>query len=1047
MKFQFKVQKFQTDAVNSIVNVFKGQPKHNNERYRRDVGREHHLSEDEKISRRGYLPVSYINLSDDEKHDIEDGYEAAFRNHEVVLSQYDVLKNIRHVQDENNIANSAALSAGLGTVSLDVEMETGTGKTYVYIKTIFELHQQYGWSKFIVVVPSIAIREGVKKTFEVTQEHFMQQYGIKARFFVYSSSNLHKLDEFSQNSGINVMIINTHAFNSSFNEEKNTEGRGGDKTARIIYDKRDDFGSRRPIDVIKANRPIIILDEPQKMEGEKTQNALKKNFAPLFSLNFSATHKTKHNLIYVLDALDAFQKKLVKKIEVKGFELKNLTGTHGYMYVSNIIVSPNKSPRARIEIEQGRKESAPSRIMKLFDTGDSIYTASNNLEQYRGISISEIDPHNAAVSFTNGEVLKIGDAVGDVYESDIRRIQIRETILSHFEKEESLFDQGIKCLSLFFIDQVKNYRQYDDDGNELLGEYGKIFEEEYQTALDERLAQIPTPYSDYLRKIDVVKTHQGYFSIDKGRVTDSKTKRGSSESDDISAYDLILKNKELLLSFDEPTRFIFSHSALREGWDNPNVFQICTLKNSDSISGKRQEVGRGMRLSVNALGVRQDVDMLGENYVHGLNKLTVIASESYAKFVTELQSEIKADLYERPQKVSFEYFNGKYVRSDVDSRHLTSGDATAIYYYLVKNDYIDDDGKITEVYRDAAESGRLAALKPELQSYSESIHKYVQAIFNPSVLDDMIIDGHQTKITENPINENWNDFIELWNKINKKYAYTVSFDSDELIEKSVASINDELNVAKLSYTLTVGNQDGADFVAQGSKTKILNRSPGSFAKYDLIGKVAEKTKLTRKTVSMILRKMNPDKLIKFKENPEEFIARASKLINNQNASIVVDHIAYAPSAEQPYTQDIFNVSRASDAYNKAFKAKKSIQDYIFTDGSFENSVEQRFAKDADIDAAVVVYAKLPRGPKGFYIPTPVGNYSPDWAITFKKDEVKHIFFIAETKGTMDSLELRPIEKAKIQCAKKLFGEISTAEVKYHDVDSYQKLIDILHGID
>ncbi|MDO4574358.1 MAG: DEAD/DEAH box helicase family protein [Planctomycetia bacterium] len=1047
MKFQFKIQQFQTEAVESVVRVFAGQPHVGMAKYRRDIGSEKTLSNEERLERRGSFLLEYSALSDEEKQALEEEYETAYRNEKIQLSQAELLKNIHAVQTANNIKYSNDLVSGLGAVSLDIEMETGTGKTYVYIKTMFELHKAYGWSKFIVVIPSIAIREGVKKSFEMLEDHFMELYGLKARYFVYNSKNLHQLDEFSQNSGINVMIINTQAFNTTMNEDKNVEGRSGNEAARIIYTRRDEFGSRRPIDVIKANRPIIILDEPQKMGGTATQNALKKNFNPLFSLNYSATHRTSHNLVYVLDALDAFQKKLVKKIEVKGFELRNLAGTDRYMYLSDIVIDRKKPPRARLEFEVRRSTGSPKRETHLLKVGDSLYVASKNLEEYRGISIAEIDPIRAMVTFSNGDTLTAGEASGNVNEEDIRRIQIRETIHSHFDKEETLFEQGIKCLSLFFIDEVAKYRQYGEDGEEIPGEYGRIFEEEYAAALKERLTLFSTAYQAYLRGIDTTQTHRGYFSIDKkGRVINSTVKRGSNESDDISAYDLILKRKEVLLSFDEPTRFIFSHSALREGWDNPNVFQICTLKYSDNATAKRQEVGRGLRLCVNSNGERQDVEVCGESLVQSVNTLTVIASESYAGFVADLQSEIKSDLYERPTRASVEYFNGRTVSTDTQQHTFTAAEATAIYNYLVRNDYVDDNGSVTDTYRNAAETGRLAPMKPELAPFAESIHKLVQAIFNPSVLAEMASNGHDTKVKNNPLNENWAAFQDLWERINKRYAYLVEFSSEELIRKSIAAMNTELKVARLSYTLTRGTQEGADFNVKRTETKKLERSHGGFATYDLIGKIAEGTNLTRRTAAAILAGMKKQQLELFRENPEEFIARVINIINRQKASVVVEHITYMPSAEEPYSQEIFNMSRTSDEYARAFRAKHAIQDYVFTDGSANDSIERRFAENLDTADEVIVYAKLPKGPRGFYIPTPVGNYSPDWAISFKKGAVKHIFFIAETKGSMDSLELRPIEQAKISCARKLFNEISTTGVKYHDVDSYQSLLTVMETL-
>lgn len=573
MKFRFKIQQYQTDAVNSVVSVFKGQPYSDGVSYRRDLGEVKPGAEQVSLFDTGYL------------------------NEALQLTDEQLLKNIRDVQQDNDIYQSASLAKGLGRCALDVEMETGTGKTYVYIKTMFELNKRYGWSKFIVVVPSIAIREGVKKSFEITVDHFMEHYGKKARFFIYSSANLNQLDSFSADSGINVMIINTQAFAASLKED------GKSKEARIIYSKRDEFQSRRPIDVIAANRPIIIMDEPQKMGGDVTQKALK-SFNPLFTLNYSATHKERHNLIYVLDALDAYNKRLVKRIEVKGFEVKNFRGTDGYLYLESFILSPKQPPKVRMELEI-RYNKSINRETRQLTVGDNLYFLSGEMEQYRGFSVSQIDPIDGTVTFTNGDIIRKGEVVGDVSESDMRRVQIRETIISHFQKEAQLFHKGIKTLSLFFIDEVAHYRQYDADGNEVLGEFGRVFEEEYMSVMNDYRTLLDPAYVAYLDGIDVHATHRGYFSIDKktGRAIDSQLKRGSEFSDDISAYDLILKNKERLLSFDEPTRFIFSHSALREGWDNPNVFQICTLKHGgDSTTQKRQEVGRGLRLCVNQAG-------------------------------------------------------------------------------------------------------------------------------------------------------------------------------------------------------------------------------------------------------------------------------------------------------------------------------------------------------------------------------------------------------------------------------------------------------------
>ena len=1038
MKFSFKIQQYQTDAVDAVVRVFQGQGFHDRIGYIRDRGRV------QAEPHQGTL-----GIPDEGADGIDPLDDTGYRNEAVELSDEQLLHNIQTLQSQNNIRLSTSLVKGLGRCSLDVEMETGTGKTYVYIKTMFELNKKYGWSKFIVVVPSIAIREGVKKSFEITVDHFMEHYGKKARFFIYNSANLNQLDNFSSSSGINVMIINTQAFASSLKED------GRSKEARIIYSKRDEFASRRPIDVIKANRPIVILDEPQKMGGDVTQKALK-NFNPLFALNYSATHVQQHNLVYVLDALDAFNKRLVKKIEVKGFEVKNFRGTDSYLFLERIVLSSKKPPMAKIELEIGYSKSI-NRETRILGVGDDLYFASQEMEQYKGYTISEIDPLRDTVTFTNGEVIKAGDVVGDVSEKDMRRIQIRETILSHFEKEEKLFDRGIKCLSLFFIDEVAKYRRYDEDGGEVLGEYGAMFEQEYRAILNDYVTLFDTPYQRYLKSTcsDAGRVHRGYFSIDKktGRSVDSPLKRGSAFSDDISAYDLILKNKERLLSFEEPTRFIFSHSALREGWDNPNVFQICTLKHSDSNTAKRQEVGRGLRLCVNQDGTRMDVQSCGDS-VHEINTLTVIASESYKTFVADLQSDIKTVLYDRPTVATSEYFKGKYVKVDDVPTLIDDEKANAIEFYLIQNGYVDMSRQVTDKYRQSVKDGTVVELPEELKPMADGIHALIQAVYDDSVLREMFSDGHETKVKENPLNENFakKEFQALWREINHKYAYTVEFDSAELIRKAIAHIDAKLFVSELRYTTTIGRQKtemneheierGESFTGEKTRTQTLRHAETSQVRYDLIGKIAEGTVLTRRTVSAILQGIRMDKFALFKSNPEEFIAKVVRLVNEQKATMVVEHVSYN-TIEGEYDSAIFTAERTMQRFDRVFLAKKAVQDYVFTDGTADKSIERKFAEDLDAADEVCVYAKLPRA---FQIPTPVGNYSPDWAIAFYEGTVKHIFFVAETKGSMESLELRPIEQAKIACAKKLFREISTNKVVYHEVDSYQNLLDIMKSV-
>lgn len=1025
MKLQFKIQQYQTDAVESTVDIFNGQPNQGLLEYKIDQGKVYVIDNGKRIEQKG------MGFSE---------YDTGYKNGDIVLSEGELLKNIHQIQTQNNIHLSSEVIKRLGACQLDIEMETGTGKTYVYIKTMFELNKRYGWTKFIVVVPSIAIREGVKKSFDITKDHFMELYGKKARYFVYNSDNLNQIDTFSQSADISVMIINTQAFNTSLKEGAKN------KYARIIYYPRDEFGSRKPIDVIAANRPIIILDEPQKMGGAATQTALAR-FNPLFTLNYSATHRETHNPVYVLDALDAYNQKLVKKIEVVGFELRNLKGTESYIYFDSVLLSKNEPPMARLEIDVQNKSGNIKRAYKNVGEGDDLYYLSGEMEQYRGYLLTEIDTLHGKAIFGNGVTLNVKDIQGNITADHKARIQIRETIKAHFRKESALFKRGIKCLSLFFVDEVANYRQYDEDGNQQLGRYGELFEEEYMDELNTNQNMYDPDYMAYLGSISAHATHAGYFSIDKkGRSINSALKKGSDQSDDISAYDLILKNKERLLSLDEPVRFIFSHSALREGWDNPNVFQICSLRQSNSVSQKRQEVGRGLRLCVDSHGVRQDNDALPDE-VHKINRLTVVASEGYATFVADLQRDIKQDLYDRPTKADVDFFTGKIITLDDGAKYtVTKSDAQDIYFHLRMNNYITKDGEVTETFRKACADEKLEPLADELQPMSKSVMKLVQSIYDPSVLDGMIDNGSKTTTQDNKLNANFmkKEFQELWRRINHKYAYTVSFDSEELIEKAVDAIDRELEVTQLSYVVTRGEQkDNAtlDDMKHGemmrlkeSATEQLKTDMVSNVRYDLLGKISSATRLTRKTVATILSKIRPLKFSMYKANPEEFIRKVTRLIMEQKATIIVEHISYN-RVEGKFDSDIFTQEKHG-TIDRAFEGKKSIVDYVFTD----SEGERKFVGQIDTAKEVAVYAKLP---KGFHIPTPVGNYSPDWAIAFQEGEVKHIYFVAETKGSMSSMDLREIEKSKISCAEKLFDQISTSNVKYGKVDSFETLMDIV----
>ncbi len=1017
MKLKFKHQAYQTRAVESVVDCFKGQPNTSGINYRIDPG---------KVK---------------QETTAEFGFErSGFKNAEITIPEQQLLENIQIVQRRQNLTVSSALvKTNISPVNLDIEMETGTGKTYCYTKTFFEMNKQYGWSKFIVVVPSIAIREGVYKSLEITAEHFLEIYGKKIRFFTYDSGQLHNLESFSSDSGINVMIINIQAFNAK------------SKANLRIYQELDEFQSRKPIDVIKANRPILVLDEPQKMEGKKTLESLRE-FNPLMILRYSATHKTNHNKIHRLDALDAYNQKLVKKIAVRGISVKGLSGTNAYLYLESIQIS-RRSPVARIEMEV-RQSGSIKRVIRKIGMGDNIFDLSGELDQYKGFVVSEIDAKKDTVSFTNGVELKAGEAVGNVNETELRRIQIREAIRAHFEKEQVLFYQGIKVLSLFFIDEVAKYRAYYE-GEKELGEYARMFEEEYKACLEDLPLLDKPEYRKYLEGIPVSNTHNGYFSIDRksGQIVDPSTKKVRNEetglqediSDDIDAYDLILKDKERLLSLDEPVRFIFSHSALREGWDNPNVFVICALKHSDNTVSRRQEVGRGLRICVNYLGERQD----NPSMVHRTNILTVVASESYQDFVAGLQKDISESLSERPRVANAEYFAGKHIQADSGDVEVNSDMAKGIEFYLIQNGYVDRNHHITETYHEAVKGGVLAELPDDLKPYREQIFQLVDSVYSDAALPE--IENDRAAKT-NPLNDNFKkkEFQELWSRINRKAAYKVEFQTEELMKKCVAAIDQELRVTPLEYQVVAGEQkegttveeisEGKGFRVGQTRREQSRSSIHTQVKYDLIGKISEAVQLTRKTVSHILANIQKPVFNQFALNPEQFITEASRLINEQKATVIIEHLAYN-SIDETHDIDIFTEAQSNQNFRKAGDPlKHHIYDYAITD----SEIERTFVNELDTSNEVIVYAKLP---KGFFIPTPVGNYNPDWAIAFQEGSVKHVYFVAETKGSMSTMQLKKIEQLKIDCARQFFDDlnqqIAPGNVHYDVVDSYDKLMDLV----
>ena len=1014
MKLQFKHQKFQADAAKAVVDVFAGQP---------------------------YLTPTYMM----DKGIGQVGYQEAldftgWRNERIVpeLSDKLILEHLQKVQRTNQIKPSDKLE---GRYNLTIEMETGVGKTYTYIKTMYELNEHYGWSKFIVVVPSIAIREGVYKSFQVTQEHFAEEYGKKIRFFIYNSAQLTEIDRFASDSSINVMIINSQAFNAK------------GKDARRIYMKLDEFRSRRPIDIIAKTNPILIIDEPQSVEGKQTKERLKE-FCPLLTLRYSATHKSDsiYNMVYRLDAMEAYNKRLVKKIAVKGITESGSTATEGFVYLESINLS-KADPTATIQFDfKGasgiRKKTATVGI------GYNLYDNSGNLDEYKvGFVVKSIDGRDNSVEFLNGIKIFAGDVIGKVSEDQLRRIQIRETILSHLERERQLFHKGIKVLSLFFIDEVAKYKQYDEAGHPFNGIYADMFEEEYQDVLGNwQIAIGDEEYLKYLDAISAHETHAGYFSVDKkGKMTDSKlSDKKEGTTDDIDAYDLIMKNKELLLDRDpkkSPVRFIFSHSALREGWDNPNVFQICTLKQSSSEVRKRQEVGRGLRLCVNQDGERMDANVLG-NDVHSINVLTVIASESYDSFAKGLQSELADAVAGRPVAVTADLFKGKVIVDARGNEQVVDGDtAQAIYFDLIVNGYIDKKGVLTDKYYADKANGAIQVAE-EVADSRGSVINILDSVYDRRAMQPENARDKNIELQVDPEKLAMPEFKALWKRISPKSVYVVDFDTDELVNKAIASINRNLHVPRIYFKVETGAMDeikskdalldGSAFSKSRSSTYDSSKQirTNSSVKYDLVGKLVGETGLTRKAVVAILTGIEKSVFEQFKFNPEEFIIKAAALINDEKATAIIQHITYNVLDEH-YDTDIFTEPTIKGKLGtNAMKAQRHLYDHIV----YDSTNERDFAADLDTNTDVAVYVKLP---DSFYISTPVGHYNPDWAIAFYEGTVKHIYFVAETKGSMSSMQLRLIEESKIHCAREHFKAISNGNVVYDVVDSYASLLQLV----
>lgn len=1008
MKLQFKHQSFQREAARAIVDAFLGQPLQDAFAYRMDVGK-------------GGLALE----------------AQGFRNQELQLSDAQLTENIRAIQTKQELQPVDHVRRDAhGTLALSIEMETGTGKTYTYIKTMYELYKHYGWTKFIIVVPSVAIREGVIKSLETMADHFAEEYGERMQHFVYDSGRLTAIDQFASASKLHVMVINTQAFNAT----------GAD--ARRIGMKLEEFGWRRPVDVIGETRPILIIDEPQSVLGADKKNKTRQGlqqFNPLFTLLYSATHRRDdiYNQVYRLDAIDAFNKHLVKKIEVMGVEQVGTTGTNGYLHLESIVLSKTKgeAPRARISFDAAGRVGLRT-ATRTVDKGFDLYAESGELEAYRdGFTIEDIDGVKGCIRLSSGQEVYEGQAIGAVSEEAIRRIQIRATIQKHFEREKQLFHQDIKVLSLFFIDAVDKYRVYEAGGEVSKGRWAEIFEEEYVSVLNEVQDLFwDDKYKQYLSGISPEETHAGYFSQDKkGKLIDSKIARGETTANDSDAYQLIMRDKERLLSFAEPTRFIFSHSALKEGWDNPNVFQICTLKQSDSEVKKRQEVGRGMRLCVNQKGERQDSDLLGDA-VYETNVLTVIASESYKDFSEALQKELAESITSRPILVTEALFAWKTITtSSGEQLTLMPAQAATIMEELIAAGYVKKQ-MLTEKYYTEKAAGTLQL--EDWQGALEAITTILDKVFDSTSLRPENARGKETaRFQEDRFAKK--EFQALWQQINRKTYYEVDFETEDLIAKAVVGLDESLHVTPIHIAITSGKLEhihskgvleAGQAMQVGTTRHIkLKEAVASGVRYDLLGELVQRTGLKRSTIATILQRIKPETFGMYRTNPEEFIIRAGKIINERKSSAVIEHIAYH-KMDQQYDADIFSAQELRGRIGiDALPSTKSLYDLVVVDSQ---GVEKRFAEELEQQEMVEVYTKLPRG---FYISTPMGKYNPDWAIAFREGSVKHIYFVAETKGSEDVTQLREVEQNKIECARRHFASISDSTVKFDVVSSYSSL--------
>jgi type III restriction enzyme len=991
LRFDSQLQ-FQIAAVNAVADIFLGQ----------------------EIGRVGFNETGLSHHAAGLFGDNIGGHTDLGIGNQLSLADEDILRNVRQIQLRNGLAPTEQLKS----LDFTLEMETGTGKTYVYVRTILELHKRYGFMKFIIVVPSLAIREGVYKTLEITKEHFRGLYGnVPYDFFVYDSQRMEDVRDFAANDYIQIMVINIDAFRKSFDDPSKQND------ANIIHRPHEQMNGSKPIEVIQATNPVVVVDEPQSVDTTPKSQAAIRSLNPLCTLRYSATHVDKHSMLYKLDSVDAYEQKLVKQIEVAGITIK---GSHNRPYIRLVGVGTSANrPTAKVEVDVRSKTGAVQRTIKTVRPGADLEEITKR-SCYEGFIVDNI--HGAAgseyISFTSqDEVIRLGQAIGEGADLEVKRQQIRKTIERHLDKQLQLQPRQIKVLSLFFIDKVANYRKYEKDGTAVDGPYAVIFDEEYRRAV--RQPKYDPLFSGRDREEGTERIRDGYFAIDKRKLNGKsfemyKESRGDgTTAADESAYKLIMKDKERLLDPRTPLQFIFSHSALREGWDNPNVFQICTLSDTVSAIKKRQEIGRGLRIAVNQDGERV--------YGFDVNTLTVMANEAYEQFAEKLQKEIEEDEGIRFGVVE----NGLFANIVIDAtgeriEYLGAAKSAVVVSHLRSAGFVDERGVIQDVLRAALINGSVG-LPEEFSPFQDQIVRLLKRVAGKLNIRDAA-KAERVQLNKRVMLDP--RFQEIWDGIKHKTTFRVAFDPQEVVKRAAAKLAKDLSVGKARFVYRTSKLalDRGGVTTTEVNEKVFVHKDTDFPIPDIVTFLQNETQLTRRTIAEILTRSG--KLHLVKQNPQKFMELATAFIKDELQLMLVDGIKYHKIGDQEvWAQELFESEELIGYLGQnMLKSKKSLYEHVV----YDSDVGEHFAKAFEQAEDVKLYAKLPQW---FKIATPLGSYNPDWAVVVEADGVRRLYFVVETKGSQLTGNLRGRELAKIECGRAHFTALG-ADVKFAVADDY-----------